>query len=184
MFILARAGGFSGCRRRTARFQSPQRPSPPYSIRDIFRLTRVTRIFQKSVFTKTTRVIAIPVRPCLRRASTRNIASRHPYGGYAVARLRRALAPTRPMQVGWACTHKIAIVANQAPLLRAWNLRPHRMLGPSRASDGPKENQTEAANQIPETLGSSRPRFCYYIGCIDCFYDDRWDQRLDVWEFG
>src|SRR5262249_21525085 len=37
-----------------ARFQSPERPSPPYSTRDIFHLTRVTRICQKSVFTKTT----------------------------------------------------------------------------------------------------------------------------------
>jgi hypothetical protein len=31
------------------------RPSPPYSTRHIFRLTRVTRIFQTSIFTKTTR---------------------------------------------------------------------------------------------------------------------------------
>ena len=31
------------------------RPSPPYSTRHIFRLTRVTRIFQENVFTKITR---------------------------------------------------------------------------------------------------------------------------------
>jgi hypothetical protein len=174
MFILARARGFSGCLLRAARFQSPQRPSCRIPTEDIFHLTRVTRIFQKSVFTK------ITCGSLFRCAASSTGAS----GRDDCLALRRALARTRPMQVGWACTHKIAIVTNQAPLLRAWNLRPQGMLVPSRASDGPNENQTEAANQIPETLGSSRPRFCYYVGCIDCFYDDRWGQRLDVWEFG
>jgi hypothetical protein len=181
MFILARARGFSGCLLRAARFQSPQRPSCRIPTEDIFHLTRVTRIFQKSVFTKTTcgslfrcgRVFdgasarndcpAPPLRRLRRRASSTRFGTYPPYAGRVLIRSR---------------------FANQAPLLRAWNLRPQRMLVPSRASDGPKENQTEAANQIPETLGSSRPRFCYYVGCIDCFYDDRWGQRLAVWEFG
>src|SRR6516164_9294925 len=80
----------------------PQRGSkartllPPYSTREIFRLTRVTRIFQTSIFTKTT--CGSPFR-CGRffdGASARNDRMRHPHvGGAGPSPLKLTACHTR-----------------------------------------------------------------------------------------